>query len=143
MNLLKAASQTYNWNLQLSELARIWKAGCIIRADLLDLIMKAYDDNPDLGNLMLSPYFVDDVNSGMAPLRRVLGTAISLGIPAPAMSAAATYFDSIRQTALPANLIQGLRDFFGAHTYQRTDRDGTFHTEWMEVYPEPEVMPED
>lgn len=133
MNLLRTASETYDWNLNLSELARIWKAGCIIRADLLDPIMKAYGDNPELGNLMLSPYFADDVNSAMPALRSVLGAAISFGIPAPAMSAAVNYFDTIRQTELPANLIQALRDYFGAHTYQRTDREGTFHTEWMEV----------
>lgn len=133
MNLLRAASETYNWNLNLSELARIWKAGCIIRADLLDPIMKAYQDNPDLTNLMLSPLFADDVNASMPDLRAVLTTAISFGIPVPAMSAAVSYFDTIRQTSLPANLIQGQRDYFGAHTYQRTDREGTFHTEWMEI----------
>jgi 6-phosphogluconate dehydrogenase len=142
MNLLRTASLTYDWDLNLSELARIWKAGCIIRADLLDPIMKAFNEDPELSNLMLSPYFADDVNDGMPALRRVLGAAISFGIPAPAMSAAVNYFDTIRQTALPANLIQGLRDYFGAHTYERIDREGTFHTEWMEVYPEAAVMPE-
>lgn len=133
MNLLRAASDTYSWDLNLSELARIWKAGCIIRADLLDPIMKAYQDNPDLTNLMLSPLFADDVNAAMPALRTVLQAAISSGIPVPAMSAAMSYFDTIRQTELPANLIQGQRDYFGAHTYQRTDREGTFHTEWMEI----------
>jgi 6-phosphogluconate dehydrogenase len=133
MNLLRTASETYDWNLNLSELARIWKAGCIIRADLLDPIMRAFNNDPELGNLMLSPFFADDVNASMPALRRVLQAAISSGIPVPAMSAAVNYFDTIRQTALPANLIQGLRDYFGAHTYERTDREGTFHTEWMEV----------
>jgi 6-phosphogluconate dehydrogenase len=133
MNLLRTASETYDWNLNLSELARIWKAGCIIRADLLDPIMKTYDEDPDLGNLMLSPYFADDVNASMPALRSVLRAAIAFGIPAPAMSAAVNYFDTIRQTALPANLIQGLRDYFGAHTYERIDREGIFHTEWMEI----------
>jgi 6-phosphogluconate dehydrogenase len=133
MNLLRTASVTYDWNLNLSELARIWKAGCIIRADLLDPIMKAFNDDPELGNLMLSPYFRDEVNASMPSLRLVLQAAVSFGIPVPAMSAAVNYFDTIRQTALPANLIQGLRDYFGAHTYERTDREGIFHTEWMEI----------
>lgn len=135
MNLLRAASDTYTYDLKLSELARIWKAGCIIRARLLDLIMKAYKDEPTLANLMLSPYFSDDVNRGMGDLRTVLSLAIQTGTPAPAFAAAVTYFDTIRSTELPANLIQGQRDYFGAHTYQRTDKNGTFHTEWMEVYP--------
>jgi 6-phosphogluconate dehydrogenase len=133
MNLLRTASVTYDWDLNLSELARIWKAGCIIRADLLDPIMKSFNEDPGLGNLMLSPYFADEVNASMPALRTVLQAAVSFGIPVPAMSAALNYFDTIRQTELPANLIQGLRDFFGAHTYERTDREGTFHTEWMEI----------
>lgn len=133
MNLLRMASTTYDWNLNLSELARIWTAGCIIRADLLGPIMKAYNEEPELSNLMLSPYFADDVNATMPDLRNVLRTAIACGIPAPAFSNAVSYFDTYRQTRLPANLVQGLRDYFGAHTYERIDREGTFHTEWMEV----------
>lgn len=133
MELLRAASVTYNWNLQLSELARIWKAGCIIRARLLDPIMKTYQEDPELSNLLLSPYFRDDVNESIADVRKVLVHAINSGVPVPAYSAALNYFDTIRQTKLPANLIQGLRDYFGAHTFERTDQDGTFHIEWMEV----------
>ena len=133
MALLRAASETYDWNLKLSELARIWKAGCIIRARLLDPIMKAYNEDPDLRNLMLSPYFTDDVNSGMADLRKVVQIAIGSGVPTPAFSAALNYFDTTRQTKLPANLVQELRDYFGAHTFERTDKPGTFHIEWMEV----------
>lgn len=133
MALLKTASETYEWNLDLSELARIWKAGCIIRAELLDPIMKAFRDHPELTNLMLSPYFTDEVNTGSPQLRTAVRTAIDFGIPTPALNAAISYIDTYRQTKLPANLIQGLRDYFGAHTYERTDREGTFHTEWMEI----------
>lgn len=133
MALLKTASETYEWNLDLSEIARIWKAGCIIRAALLDPIMKAFREHPDLTNMMLSPYFTDEVNTGSAQLRSVVRTAIDFGIPTPALSSSISYIDTYRQTKLPANLIQGLRDYFGAHTYERTDRDGIFHTEWMEI----------
>lgn len=133
MALLRTASETYDWNLTLSELARIWKAGCIIRARLLDPIMKAFQDDPDLRNLMLSPHFSNDVNEGMASLRQVVGHAIASGVPTPAFSAAIAYFDTVRQTKLPANLVQELRDYFGAHTFERTDKDGIFHIEWMEV----------
>ncbi|MCA9832702.1 MAG: NADP-dependent phosphogluconate dehydrogenase [Thermomicrobiales bacterium] len=133
MALLRTASETYNWNLHLSELARIWKAGCIIRARLLDPIMKAFAEDPDLRNLMLSPYFRDDVNACVPDLRSVLTVAIQSGVPTPAYSAALNYFDTVRDTHLPANLIQELRDYFGAHTFERTDRPGTFHIEWMTV----------
>ena len=133
MALLRVASETYGWNLNLSEIARIWKAGCIIRAKLLDPIMRAFKDDPALENLMLAPYFADEVNSGTQDLRSVLRIAIDFGIPAPALGSALSYIDTYRQTRLPANLIQGLRDYFGAHTYQRTDRGGIFHTEWMTI----------
>ena len=133
MALLAAASETYDWNLNLSEIARIWTAGCIIRAELLHPIMAALKENPDLSNLMLAPYFADQVNQGTQQLRHAVSTAISFGIPTPAMALAITYIDTYRQPNLPANLIQGLRDYFGAHTYERTDRAGSFHTEWMEV----------
>jgi 6-phosphogluconate dehydrogenase len=133
MALLRTASETYGWNLTLSELARIWKAGCIIRARLLDPIMKAFQEDPDLRNLMLSPHFADDVNADVASLRTVVSHAIASGVPTPAFSAAIAYFDTVRQTKLPANLVQELRDYFGAHTFERIDRDGTFHIEWMEV----------
>jgi 6-phosphogluconate dehydrogenase len=133
MALLRTASETYGWNLTLSELARIWKAGCIIRARLLDPIMKAFQEDPDLRNLMLSPHFAADVNAGVANLRKVVSHAIASGVPTPAFSAAINYFDTVRQTKLPANLVQELRDYFGAHTFERIDRDGTFHIEWMEV----------
>lgn len=133
MALLATASETYGWDLNLSELARIWTGGCIIRAELLHPIMQAFKENPQLSNLMLAPYFAEQVNTNSPQLREVIRTAIAFGIPTSAMNAAVSYIDTYRQPLLPANLIQGLRDYFGAHTYERTDREGTFHTEWMQV----------
>ncbi|HWV23844.1 MAG TPA: NADP-dependent phosphogluconate dehydrogenase, partial [Thermomicrobiales bacterium] len=115
MALLASASKTYDWNLNLSELARIWTAGCIIRAKLLQPIMEAFRETPDLANMMMAPYFSEAVNSGTPQLRHVISTAIGFGVPTPAMSAALNYIDTIRQPKLPADLIQGLRDYFGAH----------------------------
>jgi 6-phosphogluconate dehydrogenase len=130
MALLRAAADTYNWGLDLSEIARIWKAGCIIRAKLLDPISRAFTTNPALDNLTLDPFFTDAINSGQQSIRHVLRTALDFGIPTPALSSSLNYIDTYRQAHLPANLIQAQRDFFGAHTYRRTDRDGIFHTEW-------------
>ena len=137
MALMQAASDEYEWNLNLSEIARIWKAGCIIRARLLDPIMKAFEGGKRLDNLMLDPFFTDALNDGQPNIRAVLHTALDYGIPTPALSWALNYVDSYRQEFLPANLIQGQRDFFGAHTYKRLDREGTFHTEWAEAAPAP------
>lgn len=136
MALLQAASDEYTWNLNLSEIARIWKAGCIIRARLLDPIMNAFADRRQLDNLMLDPFFTAAINSGQPNIRATLRTALDFGIATPALSSALNYVDSYRQEFLPANLIQGQRDFFGAHTYKRLDREGTFHTEWIPVGPE-------
>jgi 6-phosphogluconate dehydrogenase len=133
MALLRAASETYSWELNLSEIARIWKAGCIIRARLLDPIRQAFSDNPDLPNLLLAESFVENVNAGAGACRSVVSLARAIGIPVPAHSASLDYFDSYRTANLPANLTQGQRDYFGAHTYRRTDRDGVFHTEWSAV----------
>jgi 6-phosphogluconate dehydrogenase len=133
MALLRAASENYNWNLNLSEIARIWKAGCIIRAKLLDPIMQAFSGESQPANLLLAPNFVDTVNAGAGACRAVVSLARAIGIPVPAHSASLDYFDSYRTASLPANLTQGQRDFFGAHTYRRTDRDGVFHTEWSAV----------
>ena len=131
--MLSAASTTYDWNLNLSEIARIWKGGCIIRARLLDPIREAFSDpasQPE--NLLVAPDMVDGVNTSLPALRRAVVTARAYGIPCPAMSAALDYVDTYRTANLPANLVQGQRDYFGAHTYRRVDRDGIFHTEWME-----------
>jgi len=131
MALLKVASDTYSWDLNFAEIARIWTAGCIIRARLLVPIMEAYNTDPDLGNLMFDSYFTEAINTTMPKVRTVIKTAIDFGIPVSAMSAAMNYVDAYRSAVLPADFIQGLRDFFGAHTYQRNDREGTFHTDWM------------
>ena len=139
MALLKAASEDYGWDLNLAEIARIWTGGCIIRARLLKPIMDAYrGDNPPL-NLMLDPYFTEAVNSTQTDIRAVLHTAMDYGIATPALSWALNYFDTYRKASLPANLIQGLRDLFGAHTYKRVDKPGTFHTEWVPIAPPKEV----
>jgi 6-phosphogluconate dehydrogenase len=130
MALIRAASIAYNYDLNLSEIARIWKGGCIIRAKLLDPIRQAFAEQPDLENLLLAPHIAETVNSTQAAARTVIQIARAYGIPTPALSAALDYFDTYRQERLPANLVQGQRDFFGAHTYKRLDRPGTFHTIW-------------
>ena len=131
--LLNTASLTYGWDLDIAEIARIWTAGCIIRARLLAPIMDAYKADPSLQNLMFAPFFTEAINSGMPSVRSTVATAVSFGIPVPAFSAALSYIDAFRSAVLPADFIQGLRDYFGAHTYRRTDMDGIFHTEWMEI----------
>jgi len=130
MALLQAASAERAYELNLSEIARIWTGGCIIRAKLLAEIQDAYKSDPDLSSLMLSPDIAPRMNERTGSLRTVIKVARDLGLPVPAMSAALDYFDSYRAKRLPANLIQGQRDYFGAHTYQRVDKEGTFHTEW-------------
>ncbi|MGN6697471.1 MAG: NADP-dependent phosphogluconate dehydrogenase [Thermomicrobiales bacterium] len=130
MALLRAASDQYGFDLRLSEMARIWKGGCIIRAELLDTIQRAFERDPQLNNLLLDPGFADTLNSLNGDWRYAAHVARDLGVPIPAMSASLDYFDSYRAAQLPANLIQGQRDFFGAHTYHRTDKPGTFHTQW-------------
>jgi 6-phosphogluconate dehydrogenase len=130
MALLRAASIAYDYSLNLSEIARIWKGGCIIRAALLDPIRQAFATDPQLENLLLAPEFVDIVNQTAGACREAVRLARSLGIPVPALSAALDYVDSYRTESLPANLVQSQRDFFGAHTYTRLDKSGTFHTDW-------------
>ncbi|GAP08410.1 MAG TPA: NADP-dependent phosphogluconate dehydrogenase [Anaerolinea thermolimosa] len=130
MSLLRTASQEYQYNFDLAEIARIWRAGCIIRASLLGNITNAYRRNPGLTNLLLDDAFREAVETRQGALRRVVQTAIELGIPALALSSALAYYDAYRSERLPANLTQAQRDFFGAHTYRRVDREGIFHTEW-------------
>jgi len=130
MALLQASSAERDYGLNLSEIARIWTGGCIIRAKLLGEIQDAYKSDPQLPNLMMSPEIAPRMNDRTQALREVIQLARGLGIPVPAMSAALDYFDSYRAERLPANLIQGQRDYFGAHTYQRVDKEGVFHTEW-------------
>jgi len=131
MALLAAASAAYTWNLDLSEIARIWTGGCIIRAAFLADIMRAYRENATLENLLLDPHIAKLSDDSVGGARRTNVTARSWGIPAPAASSAIDYFDTLRQSALPANLVQAQRDYFGAHTYQRHDREGIYHTIWQ------------
>ena len=130
MALLKDASQEYGYNLDNGEISRIWRGGCIIRARLLEDIRVAYARNPELVNLLIDPFFKEAVESRQAALRTVVSMAIGMGIPVLAMSASLSYFDAYRTARLPANLTQAQRDYFGAHTYRRIDREGSFHTEW-------------
>ncbi|MBL4954329.1 NADP-dependent phosphogluconate dehydrogenase [Neobacillus sp. YIM B02564] len=128
---MRAASEEYDWNLQYGEIAMIFRGGCIIRAAFLQKIKDAYDKNPNLKNLLLDPYFKEIVENYQDSLRKVVGMATSNGIPVPAFCSALSYYDSYRSETLPANLLQAQRDYFGAHTYQRIDKEGIFHTEWM------------
>jgi 6-phosphogluconate dehydrogenase len=131
MALLAAASKAYTYDLDLGECARIWKGGCIIRASFLDKIKRAYDEQPDLANLLLAPEFKQSVLDRQTAWREIIVTAARSGIAVPAFSASLDYFDSYRRSNLPQNLTQAQRDYFGAHTYQRVDKEGVFHTEWM------------
>jgi 6-phosphogluconate dehydrogenase len=128
---LQAAAREYDWPLNYGDCAMLWRGGCIIRAQFLDRIKDAFDEDAKLENLLIHPYFTEAVNRAQAAWRRVLNTATQLGLPVPAFGTALAYFDSYRRAHVPANLLQAQRDYFGAHTYQRTDREGTFHTEWI------------
>lgn len=130
MALLRAASHEYGYNLQNGEIAAIWRGGCIIRAQFLNRIREAYRRNPDLPNLLLDDGFKADVANRQSALRQVVTTATQLGIPCLALASALSYFDAYRTARLPANLTQAQRDYFGAHTFQRIDKEGTFHAEW-------------
>ncbi len=131
MTLLQAASHEYKYNLNLAEISRIWKGGCIIRAKLLDKIQHAFTTNPKLPNLLIDPQFSSELVAKQGLWREVVATAAKLGIPCTAISASLSYFDSYRSARLPLNLTQAQRDFFGAHTYERIDKPGSFHTEWQ------------
>ncbi|VAI69936.1 unnamed protein product [Triticum turgidum subsp. durum] len=133
MNIIKAKSTEKGWGLNLGELARIWKGGCIIRASFLDRIKKAYDRNGELANLLIDPEFAQEIMDRQAAWRRVVCLAINNGVSTPGMSASLAYFDSYRRDRLPANLVQAQRDYFGAHTYERVDMPGSFHTEWYKI----------
>ena len=128
--LLAAASKEYGWNLQFGEISLLWRGGCIIRARFMDKIRDAFAKDAGLANLMLDSFFASVLAEAQKPWRLVLKTCRDLGIPTPAFNASLDYYDSYRQAVLPANLIQAQRDYFGAHTYERTDRPGVFHTEW-------------
>jgi len=127
---IRAASEQYDWNIDLGAMAKIWRGGCIIRARFLNRIMEAYDRDAALPSLLVDDYFKDAVANGQDAWRRVVATAATVGVPAPGFSAALSYYDGLRAERLPAALIQGLRDLFGAHTYHRVDREGAFHLDW-------------
>jgi 6-phosphogluconate dehydrogenase len=127
---IQAASAEYGWEIDPGAMAKIWRAGCIIRAKFLDYIKQAYDKSPALATLLVDDYFLDAVSGAQDAWRRVVATAAAQGIPAPGFASALAYYDGLRAKRLPAALIQGQRDFFGAHTYRRVDREGSFHTMW-------------
>jgi 6-phosphogluconate dehydrogenase len=129
---IAAAADAYGWEVELGGLATIWRGGCIIRARFLDRIREAYQADPGLRNLLFAEYFREAVGEAQGAWRRVVATAVDLGVPTPAFASSLAYYDGFRRERGPANLLQGLRDFFGAHTYQRTDRPGSFHTRWSE-----------
>jgi 6-phosphogluconate dehydrogenase len=127
---IQAASQEYDWAIDPGAMAKIWRAGCIIRAKFLEYIRAAYDKSPDLPTLLVDDYFQDAVSGAQQAWRRVVALAAQQGIPAPGFASALAYYDGLRAHRLPAALIQGQRDFFGAHTYRRVDKDGAFHLLW-------------
>ena len=130
---LAAAAKEHDWTLDFGAIAMMWRGGCIIRAQFLERIHEAYKARPELENLMLAPYFTDALAKAQTPWRHVVATAATIGVPVPAFMTALAYYDGYRHASLPANLLQAQRDYFGAHTYERTDRAGTFHTEWLEL----------
>ncbi len=130
--IMREASKEYGWDLKFHQIAQIWKGGCIIRAKMLEQIKRAYKKQPDLANLMVAPYFSKRLAKLQGSLRYVVRTAAELGIPVLAFSSSLAYYDSYRSKVLPANLLQAQRDYFGAHTYKRLDKEGTFHTIWKE-----------
>ena len=134
---LQAAAEESGWDLNYGEIAMLWRGGCIIRAAFLERIKEAFDRDPGLENLLLDSYFKDAVESSQDAWRSVISTAVQIGIPMPAMSAALIYYDGYRSERLPHNLLQAQRDYFGAHTYERIDTEGVFHTDWLSERREP------
>ena len=130
--LFAAAGKHHNWGLNFGDIATIWRGGCIIRAKFLNRIKEAFDRNPQLENLMLDPFFSSLLEKAQTNWRHAVSIAMQAGVAVPAFGASLAYFDSYRQKRLPANLLQAQRDYFGAHTYERIDKPGTFHTEWLQ-----------
>ena len=131
MELMRIASAEHNYNLNMPSIAQIWKGGCIIRARLLKRIQDAFNANPQLENLLIDPWFADQVNRRLPGLAKVVAGAAAAGVPVPCLSSTLDYINSYRSARLPQNLVQAMRDCFGSHTYERVDKDGTFHTEWL------------
>ncbi|HEV3003124.1 MAG TPA: decarboxylating NADP(+)-dependent phosphogluconate dehydrogenase, partial [Pirellulales bacterium] len=134
---LQAAAAEHDWPLDYGSIALLWRGGCIIRARFLERIKEAFDADPKLENLLLAPYFTRAIEEAQSAWRHVVATAFELGIATPAFSTALTYYDGYRTARLPANLLQAQRDYFGAHTYERTDKPGVFHSDWLRLRKEP------
>ena len=132
MELLAAASTAYKWELNFGDIATIWRGGCIIRAQFLNRIKEAYERDIHLKNLLLDPFFCDVIAKTQENWRYAVAKAVEAGVPTPAFSASLAYFDGYRSARLSANLLQAQRDFFGVHTYERVDKPGVFHTEWLQ-----------
>ena len=130
---MRAAAEEYDWPLDYGRIAAIFREGCIIRARFLQKITDAYAAEPGLANLLLDPHFKDIADRYQSALREVVATAVKAGVPVPGFASAIAYYDGYRSARLPANLLQAQRDFFGAHTFERTDREGTFHAQWNEA----------
>ncbi|MEK4480226.1 MULTISPECIES: NADP-dependent phosphogluconate dehydrogenase [Paenibacillus] len=128
---LRVASDEYGWDLKYGELAKIWRGGCIIRSRFLQNITDAYENNAELKNLLLDPFFKNVMDNYQSAWRKVIASAVTLGVPVPGFSSALAYYDSYRTERLPANLLQAQRDYFGAHTFKRVDKEGVFHHNWM------------
>lgn len=133
-SLYKSASETYGWHLNYGAIASIFRAGCIIQAEFLEKITEAYEKNPALDNLLFDDFFLSKINENITALRSTIGLAVQNGLPIPAFSASLQYLDALSSPQVGANLIQALRDYFGAHTFKRTDKEGTFHHQWHEHY---------
>jgi 6-phosphogluconate dehydrogenase len=138
LDQLRAASEAYSWDVDVASVAKIWRAGCIIRARLLERIREAYAGG-DLSTLLAASDVAKELGRSQDGWRRVVALATTLGVPVPGFASALAYYDTVRRDRLPAALVQGLRDFFGAHTYRRVDREGVFHTLWSEDRTEQEV----
>ncbi len=135
---MQAAAGKYGWDLKYGDIALLWRGGCIIRAAFLERINEAFNHDPGLENLLLDPYFNETVKSCQKGWRHVVSSAVQIGIPVPAISAGLTYYDGYRSERLPHNLLQAQRDYFGSHTYERIDEDGTFHSDWLSMRRDPE-----
>ncbi len=134
MCLIRAASDHHHWSIDLGECARVWKGGCIIRADLLDRIKMAFVRDKDIANIMIDSDFSVELNRRQRSWRRIATLCFASGITCPALAASLNYFDSYRRANLPANLTQAQRDYFGGHSFERIDRDGTFHARWTTAH---------
>jgi len=134
LTIIKATSDEKGWDVDMAQCAKLWKGGCIIRAKLLGKMQAAYQNNPDLANLMIDPSFAAELNERSMSWRRIVTLCVASGVACPGLCSALNYFDTYRRGQLPANLTQAQRDFFGGHTYERNDRDGPFHTAWTDAH---------